>query len=112
MFKKLSVLTAVVCAFAFTGIVLADTTAPATQLKSSFISGEVISVNVAAKQIVVKNSEDKLNITLDVSNNANIRKGGKAITLYDIAAGDKVVVAFRQKGDKRAAISIKVRAPK
>lgn len=125
MFKKLSILTAAACVFAFAGTVLADDmtatpaatttrTAPAKpHMKTSLISGAVVSVDVAAKQLVVKNSEGKMdNVTFDVSDHANIRKMGKEIALTDIAAGDKVMVAFIHKDDKRIATSIKVRAPK
>jgi len=86
----------------------AATAAPAKHVKTSIISGTVVSVDAAAKQIVVKNSEGKMdNVTFDVNDNANIRKTGKTITLSDIAAGDKVMVAFKHKDDKRTATSIK-----
>jgi len=126
MFKKLSILATIACAFAFTGTVLADETAPAAapsvaagqsvpamHTKTSIIGGTVVSVNAAAKQLVVKNSEGKMDdVTFDVGDKANIRKMGKEITLSDIVAGDKVMVAFKHKDDKRIATSIRVRAPK
>ena len=119
MFRKLSILATVVCALAFAGTVFGDdaipaaVTAPAQHSKTSLISGAVVSVDAAAKQIVVKNSEGKMNdVTFDVSDKANIKKAGKDAALSDIAAGDKVMVAFRHKDDKRIATSIKVKAPK
>ena len=123
----LSILSAMVCMFAFTGTVLADDTAPAVapaatettqaapvkHTKTSIISGAVVSVDATAKQIVVKNSEGKMaDLTFDVSDQTNIKKAGKDIALSDIAAGDKVMVAFKHKDDKRMATSIKVRVPK
>jgi hypothetical protein len=131
MFKKLSICVTVLCAFAFTGTVFADDqavtpppaaaqatpaatpAAPAKHSKTSIISGAVVSVDATAKQIVVKGSEGKMDsITFDVSDDANIRKAGKEIALTDIAAGDRVMVAFKHKDDKRVATSIKVRTPK
>jgi hypothetical protein len=129
MSKMLSFMVAVVCvcASAFAGTVLADDTAPAVtpaatataeaapgkHTKTSLIAGAVVSIDATAKQIVVKNSEGKMdNVTFDVGDKANIRKAGKDIALSDIVVGDKVMVAFKHKDDKRIATSIKVRAPK
>ena len=126
MFKKLSILAAVACALAFAGTVFADDAMPAAaapaatpaampaqHTKTSIISGAVVSVDATAKQIVVKNSEGKMAIvTFDVSDKTNIRKMGKDITLSDIVAGDKVMVAFKHKDDKRIATAIRVKAPK
>lgn len=128
MAKLLSILAAAVCAFTLTGTVLADDATPSaasaaatTQAapakkehpKTSIVSGAVVSVDATAKQIVVKNSEGKMaEITFDVKDHTNIRKSGKEIALSDIAAGDKVMVAFIHKDDKRIATSIKVKAPK
>jgi Cu/Ag efflux protein CusF len=125
MSKIISIFAAVVCAFAFTGTVLAEDAAPAVtpaaatqaapakHAKTSIVSGAVVSIDATAKQLVVKNSEGKMaDVTFDVNENTNIRKAGKDITLSDIAAGDKVMVAFKHKDDKRIATSIKVRTPK
>ena len=123
MTKIMSYVAAVICAFAFTATVLADEAAPAAtapaattqakHTKTALMGGAVVSVDAAAKQFVVKSSEGKMdNVIFDVNDGANIRKAGKDIALTDLAAGDKVMVAFKHKGDKRIATSIRVRAPK
>jgi hypothetical protein len=128
MSKKVSIIAALVCALAFTGTVLAeeaatqapDATAAATpmapakqQVKTSIRTGEVVSVDVTGNSLVVKNSEGKeANTAFDVTAKTNIRKAGKEIALSDIVAGDKVIVAYKHKDDKRIATAIKVKAPK
>ena len=109
--KKMSLLAAAICAFAFAATVLADqpapALAPAMHPKLAIINGEVISINTAAKQIVLKND-----IVFNVADKANIRKEGKVITLSDIKTGDMLLIAFRQQGEKKLATAIKVRPPK
>ena len=84
--------------------------APVVKTKTLLLDGEVISVDATAKQIVVK--REKGNATLDVTDKTNITKGKKDITLSEIVAGDKVLVAFKKEGDKRRATTIKVKVPK
>jgi len=107
MLKYFSILAVVICAF--TGSVLATQPVQATAMlpKSSIISGEAVSINTAAKQIVLNNSA-----IFDVADKANIRKEGKAITLSDIKTGDSLVIAYKQQGEKKLATTIKVRASK
>src|ERR1035437_2819609 len=105
MSKKLSIIAAVVCALAFTGTVFAEetqqpaaptaaATTPAKQTKTSIRTGEVVSVDAAANQLVLKSSEEKAeNTAFDVTAKTNIRKAKKEIALSDIVAGDKVIVA-------------------
>jgi len=126
MTKLLSFIAAVVCAFAFTGTVIADDAAPAAapaapaaqmapakQTKTSIRTGEVVSVDVAANQLVVKSSEAKQeSVTFNVTPKTNIKKAGKVIALSDIVSGDKVIVAYKHKDNNRIATAIKVKAPK
>jgi Cu/Ag efflux protein CusF len=84
--------------------------APVAKKKTSLMDGEVASVDAAAKQIVLK--REKGNITIDVTDQTNITKAKKEITISDIAAGDKVIVAYEKDGDKRKATTIKVKVPK
>ena len=84
--------------------------APVVRVKTSLLDGEVASVDSAAKRIVIK--KGKGNITIDVTDKTNITKAKKDITIADIAAGDKVIVAFKKEGDKRRATTIKVKVPK
>jgi F420-0:gamma-glutamyl ligase len=109
MFKNFSILAVVLCALSFAGTLSADqpTPAPVMHPKSSIISGEAISVNVAAKQIVLNNSA-----VFDVADKANIRKEGKVITLSDIKIGDTLLIAYKQQNDKKLATAIKVRSSK
>ena len=128
MTKFFSIFASVVCAFAFAGTVLADdavtpavpASAATTQMaqpkqmsRTSINTGEVVSVDATANQIVIKSSEGKMAAnTFDVTDKTNIRKAGKEIKLSDIVAGDKVIVAFKKKDDKRIATAIRVKAPK
>ena len=125
MTKFFSIFASVVCAFAFAGTVFADEmaapAAPAAaqtvtakpMMKTSINTGEVVSVNATANQIDVKSSEGKMATnTFDVTDKTNIRKAGKEIKLSDIMSGDKVIIAFKHKDDKRIATAIRVKAPK
>jgi ABC-type Zn uptake system ZnuABC Zn-binding protein ZnuA len=104
MFKKLSVLTAMMCIFTLAGTVSA---AQGKQgVKSSIANTEVISVNASIKQITVKD-----NIVFNVADNASIRKEGKPIHLFEIKPGDLLTIAYKEQDSSKLAIAIKVRTP-
>jgi hypothetical protein len=105
MLNRSSLLAAVICSFVFAGAALAE---PSNMpVKLSILSGEVTSINIPAKQIVIKN-----NIVFDVADKASIKKEGKEITLSNIKIGDPLIIAYKPLGDKKLATIIKVRAPK
>jgi len=122
MVKKLSVIAAVVCAFAFIGTVSAD---PVTTVAAgpdqtmaaqhgkrsvSVCQGNVVSVNATASQITVQSTTGKMEtLAFDVSAATNIRKAGKAIVLTDITSSDKVIVAYKAVGTKNTATAIRVK---
>jgi len=132
MSKKFSVITAVICAFVFAAVAIAEDAQPAATaapaiaapaatpattpakppVKTSVTLGDVVSVDATANQIVVKTEGKGQNITFDVTAKTNIRKAGKEAALSEIAAGDNVIVAFKKKDDKRTATSNRVRNPK
>jgi ribosomal protein S1 len=122
----LTLFAAVVCVFAVTGKVLAEEAqkpaepavaaspkkAPAVEKKTSIFTGEVVSIDSTANQIVVKSKGKPEGVTFGVTERTNIRKAKKEAALTDIVAGDKVIVAYRTKDDKKIATAIKVKAPK
>jgi len=92
--KKISVLTVLVAFLGFTLASLAfvdnaaqGTAAQKTALKTH--SGEVVSVDTAKNQIVIKDKMGK-EMTLPIGADAKITKDGEAIALADIKVGDKV----------------------
>jgi len=83
------------------------TTAPA---KLEKFSGEVKSVDAAAKSVVV--AKGKVEKTFGVTADTKITKGKEALKFEDLKAGMQVGVESKKDMDKTVAVTIKVSTPK
>jgi len=99
MLKMLSIIAAIVCTAALTGIAFASH-------KGGKHFGEIVSIDATASQIVATSGkgEESENITIDVNAETKIIKTGKTITFADLVVGDKVKV--RLSSDNKTAGSI------
>ena len=75
------------------------------------VTGEVKSVNEGAGTITVtKKFKDKtIDVTAVTGKGTKIAKGNEKKSLYDIKAGNKVVVVYTKKGDVNLAQSISLK---
>jgi Cu/Ag efflux protein CusF len=71
------------------------------------ISGEVVSVDSGKHEVVIKDSAGNQGAIV-VNESTKLTKGGKAASLADLKAGDKVAVEADEAGGKLVAKSIAV----
>jgi Cu/Ag efflux protein CusF len=71
------------------------------------VSGEVASVDSSKHEVVIKDGAGN-QATLTVDESTKLTKGGKAATLADLKAGDKVTVEVAEAEGKLVAKSIAV----
>jgi len=115
MKKSIALILALVIAFAFTGMVFAQASAPtkaqankATPQKKVALKtfkGAVVSVDAIANSMVVKGK--KAEMTFQVDPAAKIVIAKKECKLADIKTGIKVTVTYKVEGDKNIATAIK-----
>jgi len=72
-------------------------------------AGEIVSFDSTASTITVKEKSGKSE-TFKIDPKAIVKKAGKAITLKDLSAGEKVIIAYKAEAGEKIAtrISIKV----
>jgi uncharacterized alpha/beta hydrolase family protein len=123
--KKIISLFVVLILVAFVSGVMAQqkpatTPAPAPKaaapekVKLEKFSGTIEKVDEMAKAIDVKGKvkkEEKV-LTFDTDDKTKITKAGKDMPFADLKQGMRVSVTYKKDGDKMAAVSIKVAAPK
>jgi len=124
MKKSIIVVLALVTALAFTGMVAAQTATPAKpETKKEAVSktapaktdaqkeetfkGKVVSVDVIANSIIVKNK--KAEETFQVDPKAKILIDKKECKVVDIKKDHKVNVKYKVEGDKKVAVEITVK---
>jgi hypothetical protein len=78
-------------------------TVPAASLK---VIGVIVSIDAIANSLVVKAA--KKDETISVTNDTKITNAGKAITLADLKADEKVSVHYKTEDTKMVATSIKI----
>jgi hypothetical protein len=76
-------------------------------LTQKTVSGEVVSVDSAKKEVVIKDGAGN-EAPIVVNESTKLTKGGKPATLADLKAGEKVTVELDEAGDKLVAKSIAV----
>jgi Cu/Ag efflux protein CusF len=79
----------------------------AASLTQKTVSGEVVSVDSAKKEVVIKDGAGN-EAPIVVSESTKLTKGGKPATLADLKAGEKVTVELDEAGGKLVAKSIVV----
>lgn len=86
--------------------------APAKATKSTTmkVTGTVVSVDAISNILVIKKSAKKED-TLTITTDTKVMSAGKAITLGDLKADDKVNVSCKKEEGKMVAIAIKLIPP-
>jgi predicted RNA-binding protein with EMAP domain len=79
----------------------------ATQKAAKTVSGEVVSVDPAKNELVVKD-ENGGEVRLQVGKSTKVIKEGKAISLADLKPSEKVICEAEESGGAWAAKSIRV----
>ena len=118
--KKTILLVALITFVAFVSGVMAQgkpatapapaSTKPAPPAKLEKFSGEIKSVDVMAKSIVV--AKGKVEKAFVVTADTKITKGKDTVALADLKVGLNVAIEAKKEGDKLIASTIKVSAPK
>jgi hypothetical protein len=112
--RSIALILALVVAFAFSAIAVAQTTAPKTAgesqpkaaaVKTHTMKGSVVSVDAIANTIVVKGK--KAEQTFQVDPAAKIVLNKKEVKLADVKKDTKVVVTYKEVDSKKVAVGIK-----
>jgi hypothetical protein len=83
---------------------------PVKKAVSLKLSGEVVSVDAANMQIVIKDKKGTEQ-TFSADAGAKFTKRGKVIQLSEITTGDKVNVVYKAGGEKKVIVSAKILLP-
>ena len=83
----------------------------AEEAKTMAASGKVVSVDAQAKSVTVQVSEQGQmhNLTFALDPQAKIQRGGQAVALGEIKAGDSIKVDYRSADGKNVAVALDVR---
>ncbi|HEY8459422.1 MAG TPA: DUF5666 domain-containing protein [Blastocatellia bacterium] len=80
---------------------------PAVSPVQKTVSGEVVSVDSAQKEVTIKDGSGS-EVKIAVNDSTKLTKGGQTVTLADLKAGDKVTVEADEAEGKLVAKSIAV----
>ena len=84
-----------------------DQSAQSTQKAAKMVSGEVVSVDAAKSELVVKDDTGS-EVRLLVNKGAKVIKEGKTISLADLKPSEKVICEAEESGGSWMAKSIRV----